>query len=114
MIGGLLVDHASYHWIFWLGAVPAVLAAVLAHVLIPESPVRTPGKVDLRGAAVLAVGLVAPLIAITQASDWGWLDARTLGLFAFGLARPGRLGRAASCAPPSRWPTSGCWPSAPC
>ena len=85
VIGGLLVDHASYHWIFWLGAVPAVLAAVLAHVLIPESPVRTPGKVDLRGAAVLAVGLVAPLMAISQASDWGWLDPRTLGLFALGI-----------------------------
>jgi len=85
VVGGLLVDHASYHWIFWLGAVPAVLAAVLAQLLVPESPVRTPGKVDLRGAAVLAAGLIPPLVGIAQASDWGWLDARTLGLIVGGV-----------------------------
>jgi MFS family permease len=36
IIGGVLVDGASYHWIFWLGAAMAAVAAVLTHVLIPE------------------------------------------------------------------------------
>jgi EmrB/QacA subfamily drug resistance transporter len=85
VLGGLLVDQTSYHMIFWLGAGMAVIAAAAAQLLIPESPVRTPGRVDWRGAAVLSVGLALPLLAISQANTWGWGDARTLGLIAVGL-----------------------------
>ena len=85
IIGGVLVDGASYHWIFWLGAAMAVAAAVLTQLLIPESPDRQPGRIDVRGAAVLAVGLALPLLAIARANDWGWGSARTLGLLAAGV-----------------------------
>jgi EmrB/QacA subfamily drug resistance transporter len=85
IIGGLLVDGASYHWIFWLGAAMAAGAAVLTELLIPESPNRSPGRVDIRGAVVLAIGLVLPLLAIARANHWGWGSARTLGLIAAGV-----------------------------
>src|SRR5436305_2339368 len=85
IVGGLLVDNASYHWIFWIGAAVAVLAAVAAQLLIPESPARTPVRVDLRGAAVLGVGLTRPLYAIAKANAWGRGSAKTLGLIAAGL-----------------------------
>lgn len=85
ILGGLLVDHLSWHWIFWAGSATAVVAAIAALLFIPESPNRTPGKVDVRGALVLAVGLAIPLYAITEASSWGWTDSRTLGLIAVGL-----------------------------
>lgn len=85
VFGGLLVDNASYHWIFWAGGATAAVAAVLAQLLVPESPVRTPGRVDVRGAVVLAAGLVAPLVGVSQAGAWGWVDARTLGLIAGGV-----------------------------
>jgi MFS family permease len=84
IIGGVLVDGASYHWIFWLGAAMAAAAAVLTQLMIPESPNRSPGRIDLRGAAVLALGLVLPLLAIARANEWGWGSARTLGLIAAG------------------------------
>src|SRR3954471_15795215 len=80
ILGGLIVDHASYHWIFWLGAVMGAGAAVCAHVLVPESPIRTPARLDLPCAVLLAVGLTLPLIAISQASRVGWGSVRTLGL----------------------------------
>src|SRR4051812_35822653 len=85
ILGGLLIDHASYHWIFWLGAAMAAAAAVLTELLIPESPYRTPGRVDIRGAAVLGVGLVLPLLAVARANDWGWSPTRTLVMSAAGL-----------------------------
>jgi EmrB/QacA subfamily drug resistance transporter len=84
--GGLIADHISYHWIFWLGAISAGLAALATQVWVPESPERKPGRVDLRGAALLAVGLVMPLIAISRANDWGWGSTRTVVLIAAGLA----------------------------
>src|SRR3954469_24699306 len=86
VLGGLLVDHASYHWIFWLSAAMSAAAAVAIFLFIPESPDRTPGKVDLRGAAVLGVGLVLPMVAISRANTWGWGAPKTLLLIAGGLA----------------------------
>ena len=85
ILGGVLVDNASYHWIFWLGAAMAVVAAVLTQILIPESPNRSPGRIDIRGAAVLALGLTMPLLAIARANHWGWASAQTLILLAAGL-----------------------------
>jgi EmrB/QacA subfamily drug resistance transporter len=82
--GGLIADHLSYHWIFWLGAISAGLAALATQVWVPESPERKPGRVDLRGALLLGLGLVMPLIAISRANDWGWGSARTLVLLAVG------------------------------
>jgi EmrB/QacA subfamily drug resistance transporter len=84
--GGLLTDYASWRWIFWAGTIMAAAAALGAQVLVPEAPERTPGKVDVLGAVILAVGLVAPLVAISQAGSWGWGSARTIGLIIAGLA----------------------------
>ena len=85
VLGGVLVDQVSYHAIFWLGAVMGIGAAVSTQLFVPESPIRTPARLDVRGALVLAVGLVLPLIAISQAHDVGWGSARTLGLIGAGL-----------------------------
>jgi EmrB/QacA subfamily drug resistance transporter len=85
VIGGVLVDHASYHDIFWLSAAMSAAAAVAVQLFIHESPVRQPGKVDLRGAAVLGVGLVLPMVGIARANVWGWGSTRTLVLVVAGL-----------------------------
>jgi EmrB/QacA subfamily drug resistance transporter len=86
VLGGVLVDHASYHWIFWLGAAMGIGAAVATELLVPESPIRTPARLDVRGALVLAVGLVLPLIAISRAHQVGWGSSQTLLLIGAGLA----------------------------
>ncbi len=85
VLGGVLVDEVSYHWIFWLGAITAAVGALAAQLFVPESPDRKPGRIDVRGAAVLAAGLVLPLIAISEANRWGWGDPQTLGLIAAGV-----------------------------
>jgi EmrB/QacA subfamily drug resistance transporter len=84
LMGGLLLDHASWEWIFWGGAIIAGLAA-LGALRLPKDGMRTPGRLDVPGTLLLAVGLIAPLFALTRTSAWGWGDARTLGLFATGL-----------------------------
>ena len=86
VLGGVLVDHASYHWIFWLGSAMGIGAAVATALLVPESPIRTPARLDVRGALVLAVGLVLPLIAISRAHQVGWGSSQTLLLIGAGLA----------------------------
>ena len=84
-LGGLIADHASFHWIFWLSSVLSIAAVVTTLLLVPESPLRSPGRVDVRGALVLSIGLVLPLFAVSQATTWGWGSPKTLGLVALGI-----------------------------
>jgi EmrB/QacA subfamily drug resistance transporter len=84
-LGGVLVDQANYHWIFWVAAAMAVLATITTRLFVPASPVRTPGRVDVAGAAILGISLTALLIGISRAADWGWGSVQTLGLITVGL-----------------------------
>lgn len=84
-LGGVLVDGPGYHWIFWVAAIMGVGATLTTFFFVPESPLRSPGRVDFAGAGLLAVGLTALLIAISRGADWGWSSASTLGLIAAGI-----------------------------
>ena len=83
-LGGFLAEHAGFQWIFWISAAMGVVATVTTIRFVPESPVRTPGRIDLVGAIVMGAGLTCVLIAISRANDWGWGSATTLGLIAAG------------------------------
>jgi MFS family permease len=84
-LGGFLVDHAGYHWIFWVAFSTGLSSMVAVVAFVPESLVRSPGRVDVAGAVLLGLGLSAMLIAISRAAVWGWGSGRSLGLFATGL-----------------------------
>ncbi len=82
---GPIVEHLSWHWLFWLPLVLIVIALAGAVFGMPESPVRTPGKLDVLGASILSVGLVSLLLAISKGQAWGWGEARTVGLLVLGV-----------------------------
>lgn len=84
--GGLIVDHASWRWLFALGAATAVGALWLVARHVPESTVRSVRRLDLAGAGVLSVALTALLLALTVGPDRGWTALATLGLLAVSLA----------------------------
>jgi EmrB/QacA subfamily drug resistance transporter len=82
VVSGVIVDNLHYEWLFWL-ALPLILVAIVATRLwVPESPVRSPAKIDWLGAGLLSASLVALLLAVSQANSWGWGSARILALFA--------------------------------
>ena len=85
VLGGVIVDHASWHWIFWLSLAMTLVALVTTYALVPESPITTPGRVDWGGAMLLLLGLSAPLIGVSQSTTWGWGDPRTIALVAAGV-----------------------------
>src|ERR687884_2351596 len=86
VLSGLIVDHLSWRWLFITGAAAIAAALVLVHRFVPESPVKTPSRVDAAGAVFLSCGLVALLLALTEGETWGWLSGRILALFAAALA----------------------------
>jgi EmrB/QacA subfamily drug resistance transporter len=85
VLSGVIVDHLPYEWIFWFGLVGVAVAIVMTHLFVPESPVKTPSKIDWVGAGLMSVGLAMLLLAVSQATDWGWTAPGTLGLIAVGL-----------------------------
>lgn len=86
VLSGLIVDNLSYEWIFWFGLIVVLVAMVATHLFVPESPVKSPARIDWTGAALLSTGLVLMLLAVSQGNDWGWGSARIVGLFAAAAA----------------------------
>jgi EmrB/QacA subfamily drug resistance transporter len=81
VFSGLIVDNLSWRWLFIFGAIPVAISAVLVHRYVPESPIRTPSRVDFIGATLLSAGLVCLLLALTEGESWGWASARVGSLF---------------------------------
>jgi len=85
VLAGPVVDHLSYHYLFWLPLIPMVGATVAVHLFVPESPVRMPGRVNWAGAAMMSAGLGAVLVAVSESPAWHWLAGKTLALLAAGV-----------------------------
>ena len=82
VFSGLIIDHLSWRWLFITGSIPVALAVVLVHLFVPESPIKTPSRVDYIGASLLSGGLICLLLALTEGPTWGWGSPRVGGLFA--------------------------------
>ncbi|HZR96356.1 MAG TPA: MFS transporter [Gaiellaceae bacterium] len=82
VFAGLIVDNLSWRWLFIVGAILVAVSLVLVHRFVPESPIKTPSRVDVVGAALLSFALTALLVALSEGERWHWGSARTLGLFA--------------------------------
>ena len=89
VIGGLIVEHLNYHWLYWIPLVVIVPAAALTWRFVPESPIRMPGKVNWLAAALMASGFSCVLIAISETTVWGWGSLKTIGLLLVGLVLTG-------------------------
>jgi predicted MFS family arabinose efflux permease len=60
-----------------------VTAAI--HFVVPESPIRVPGRVNVAGALLMSAGLAAVLLAVSEAAVWHWLSAKTLVVLGAGI-----------------------------
>jgi EmrB/QacA subfamily drug resistance transporter len=86
LLGGILTDLLSWEWIFFVNAPVGIGAFILAPMLLDESRDATARTFDIPGATLVTGGLVVLVYAITQANDYGWSSAETIGLFAAAVA----------------------------
>jgi MFS family permease len=82
VVAGPIVDAFGYRGLFWLPMAATLVAAVAALLFIPESPVRTPARLPVLPAVLLAGWLVALLLGLSEGNAWGWGSPTVLGLFA--------------------------------
>ncbi len=76
ILAGPIAAGLGYHWLFWAPLPLIVIAGAGIARFIPESPVRSGGRVNLGCAALLCAWLVTLLIGITEGPQWGWLSLR--------------------------------------
>lgn len=81
VIAGPLVEALDYHWLFWIPMIMTTVAAVAAAIWVPESPERTPGRINVGTALLLSGWLVALLIGVSQGHHWGWTSPEVIALF---------------------------------
>ncbi|KAB5592438.1 MFS general substrate transporter [Ceratobasidium theobromae] len=81
IVGAILVEYASWRWIFWLIAIIAVPIAILCVVLIPQTPRNEENKkstFDFVGVFLLTVSVILFVYALTSGSVQSWKSAGVL------------------------------------
>lgn len=85
-LGGFLAEALDWHAVFWLPGVLAVVMLFAVRSVVTESPVRSAGTFDVRGAVLLSLALVLLLLGISKGADWGWTDHKTIASVLVGVA----------------------------
>jgi EmrB/QacA subfamily drug resistance transporter len=75
LAGGALVQAASWRWVFLINLpLAAVTLGLIAHAMSPDVPLRRRPRVDVKGAALCALGLAGPVFALIEQPRHGWAD----------------------------------------
>jgi EmrB/QacA subfamily drug resistance transporter len=83
-LGGLLTEHWSWRWIFYVN-VPIGLGAIIAtRRILPRTAGREQGRLDPTGALLLGVGIAALNLGLSYGEGWGWTSPALLGTLTLG------------------------------
>ena len=94
VLGGVLTQALSWHWIFFVNVPIGVVAIVAGGLLLAGERAGGLGSglkalrhgADAVGAVLVTVGLMTAVYAIVETSGYGWGSARTLGTGAAAVA----------------------------
>ncbi len=81
LTGGLLTEHLSWNWIFFVNVPVGIVGIVASFFLIDESKDETHASLDLPGLATSAIGLFALTYGLIEANQYGWGSTRIVGAF---------------------------------
>ncbi|MBY6539742.1 MFS transporter [Rhodococcus sp. BP-349] len=84
--GGWLIEHFTWHSVFWLNVPVAVVAVIGILAVVPESRATTTGPLDLTGVVLSFSGVSLLVYALIEAPGHGWTTVPTLGGIAVSLA----------------------------
>jgi EmrB/QacA subfamily drug resistance transporter len=85
-LGGVIVDHFSWRWVFYINIPFGLLSAFLLIVFLKEKVERKKHSIDYAGSLLLTLGIVALLFALLQGGvTWAWISLPSLGLFTLAI-----------------------------
>ena len=81
LLGGVLTDLLSWHWIFLVNVPIGIAVYALCLRLLPaDRGQATSGRLDVAGAVLVTSALMLAVYAIVNGNDKGWTSVQTLGL----------------------------------
>jgi EmrB/QacA subfamily drug resistance transporter len=83
LVGGAVVSGFSWHWVFWLNVPIGIVLVPLVLTRLDESYGRH-GKVDLRGLALVSIGLLGIVWGLVRGNTVGWGSPEIVGAIAVG------------------------------
>ena len=86
VLGGWLVEHASWRWAFFINLPIAAAVIVISLWHIPESRSSTAEKVDWLGAVLVTTGLGGMVYGFVESTDLGWRSPFVAGSLLLGTA----------------------------
>jgi EmrB/QacA subfamily drug resistance transporter len=85
-IGGLLIDHAGWRWIFYVNLPIGIAATIAALRLLPKDTAEDAGRLDAPGLALIAAGLVGITYGLAEIGPSAFVSLKVLGPLLVGLA----------------------------
>src|SRR4249919_1878924 len=83
ILGGVLTDAISWHWIFLVNVPIGIAVFALSLALLPAGRGVVPeGRLDVVGAITVTASLMLAVYAIVNGNEVGWTSARTISLLA--------------------------------
>ena len=83
LVGGVLTQALSWHWIFFVNVPIGIATLVLGRALVVENiGLGLKQGVDVVGSVLVTVSLMVGIYGIVTASSDGWASAHTLGILA--------------------------------
>ena len=84
VLGGLLVETASWRWVFFVNVPIGAALLILAPIVLPKVDGHG-GRLDVPGALAVSGGMAALVYGLIRAPGSGWTDRYTLLAFAIGV-----------------------------
>ena len=88
VLGGVLTEYLSWHWIFWINLPLGLVALAMSRDSLKRLPVpHIRSDIDYLGAVLLCIGLGTGMTGFTRVGQGlGWLSGGNLLLFGVALA----------------------------
>ena len=86
VLGGWLIEHASWHWVFFINVPLAALVLAISLWHVPESRSSRARRIDWQAAAIVTLSLAALVYGFLESAILGWGDPRVIGSLIFGFA----------------------------
>jgi len=85
VLGGLLIDKLSWHWVFYVNVPIGIAAFLFGLFFLQEHREQTTKSFDIPGFLLAGIGLALTMYALSEGPNYGWASVGILSSLSIGL-----------------------------